>query len=138
MAIIDINLNPSKTDLKWFGLILFALFGLIGGLVWWHSESFFAPVILWSIGSVLCAAYYAFRPFRRPMFIGWMRAMYPVGWTVSHVILGTTYYLVLTPIGLLTRLFGSDEIQQRFDPDATSYWVEQRSERGTDRYLGQF
>lgn len=138
MAILDINLQPSQKDLRWFGLIILALFGAIGAVVLWRSTSLTAAIGLWSVGVVLCFVYYAVRPFRKPIFVGWMRLVYPIGWTLSHVILGATYYLVLTPIGLLTRLFHQDEVQQGFDPQAKSYWVEHNPGTSTERYLRQF
>ena len=62
MKLIERRANPSPSDLKWFGVIVLALLGLIGGLVWWRSESFTAGLILWAIGLASCGFYYAVRP----------------------------------------------------------------------------
>ena len=40
----------------------------------------------------------------------------PIGILVSTVVLAVTYYLVLTPIGLLARLFGYDPMARRPKP----------------------
>ena len=42
---------------------------------------------------------------------------------VSPIALGILFFLVVTPTGLLMRLFGKDPLRLRFDPDADSYWI---------------
>jgi hypothetical protein len=138
MALIQINLKPSGRDLRWFGAIVLLFFGLIGALVLWRSGSMTAAVVLWSIGAALSAVYYGLRPFQRPMYLGWMFLLFPIGWTISHLILAIVYYLVLTPIGLIMRLFGRDPMERRFRPEAPTYWVEHRPAGELGRYFRQF
>ena len=138
MAIIDINLNPSKRDLRWFGLILFLFFLLMGGVVYWKSGTTYIANALWAIGAVLSAAYYLLRPLRRPIYLGFMYLVYPIGWTLSHVMFSFIYYIVLTPIGLIMRAFGYDAIQRRIDHKATTYWVKRDANIESSRYFRQF
>ena len=42
---------------------------------------------------------------------------------VSPLALGILFFLVVTPTGLLMRLFGKDPLRLRFDPAADSYWI---------------
>jgi hypothetical protein len=42
---------------------------------------------------------------------------------VSPLALGILFLLVVTPTGLLMRLFGKDPLRLRFDPAADSYWI---------------
>ena len=44
--------------------------------------------------------------------------------TVSAVVLAIIYILVITPTGLYRRLSGKDALQRRFDPTASTYWVD--------------
>lgn len=138
MAIIDINLNPSTRDLRWFGCVMLLFFALIGALVLWRTESILAAAILGSIGVTFCAVYYSFRPFRRPMYIGWMRLVYPIGWTVSHIVLGTVYYVFLTPLGWLRRTFWHDDMQRKIRREVDSYWEEHDPTTEIVRYFRQF
>jgi hypothetical protein len=50
---------------------------------------------------------------------------------VSPLALGILFFLVVTPTGLLMRLFGKDPLRLRFDPAADSYWI-QRNPPGPD------
>lgn len=59
-----------------------------------------------------------------PLNRGWMWIGRAIGAVVAPITLGITFFLVLTPIGLLARLFGRDPVGRRFAPDAQSYWSE--------------
>jgi hypothetical protein len=52
-----------------------------------------------------------------------------LGRVVNPIVLGAMFFLVVTPIGLLMRLFGKRPLQLRFEPQAKSYWIE-RAPRG--------
>jgi hypothetical protein len=41
----------------------------------------------------------------------------------SPIILGVMFFLVITPIGLLMRLFGKDFLRLKFDQASPSYWI---------------
>jgi Saxitoxin biosynthesis operon protein SxtJ len=53
----------------------------------------------------------------------WMRFGLLLGAVVSPIALGLLFYGVLTPIGVLMRLFRSDPLRLRRDPSARSYWL---------------
>jgi hypothetical protein len=42
---------------------------------------------------------------------------------VSPVVLGLLFYLTVTPVGFLLRLFGKDPLRLRRDSAAKSYWI---------------
>lgn len=138
MAVIDFNQNPSRRDLAWFGVLLVVCFGCVGAVVLWRAQSLMVARIIWSLGVLLGIIYFAVQPLRRPLYIGWMSAFYPIGWTVSHLILGIIFFLVLLPIGVLLRLWGYDPMQRQFDPAASSYWVSYTPHDDTARYFRQF
>lgn len=43
---------------------------------------------------------------------------------ISPLVLGVLFLLVITPIGLLMRLFGADPLRLKLDPEASTYWIE--------------
>lgn len=137
MAMIELK-PPSKRDLQWFGLMVAALCGVIGGIVLWQSGSLQASKIIWATGVVFSLIYYAIPPLRMILYYGWMKAVTPIGWTVSHLVLAITYYLVLTPTGLLVRLFRRDPMRRKPQPDAATYWTARRPARDSSRYFNQY
>jgi hypothetical protein len=130
MSVSEPHAPPSSSDLRWFGLIVFAFFGILGALVAWQAESTRGAFTLGCIGAALAIAYYGIRSLRRPLYAAWMAAVAPIGLLVSTLLLGVVYYLVLTPTALLIRLFGRDPLDRRFEAEAGSYWREE--DPGTD------
>ena len=60
----------------------------------------------------------------------------PVGWLVSHLILGLFFYGVLTPLGLFFRVIGRDALSLS-RPATASYWSKREKEKGLDSYFRQ-
>jgi hypothetical protein len=138
MALIEINKNPSPRDLRWFGVIVAAVLGLIGLVARFLWAAPKVAMVLWIAAAAIFVVYYAVPPLRRWMYIGWMYLVFPIGFVIGHVLLGIAYYLVLTPVGLLMRLFRYDPMTRRFEPDAASYWIERRPADDKKRYFRQF
>ena len=137
MALIQIDRNPSDSALRWFGVMLLAFFGLIGGLIWLWGGGLTASAVLWGVGATLFILFYALRPLQRPFYLGWVYATLPIGLTVSFTLLGVVYFLVLTPIAWVLRLLGRDALALRYDDKLSSYWTPRRS-AVTKRYFRQF
>lgn len=74
------------------------------------------------LGIALFVAGYVAYEVMKPIHIGWMKFTQVWGWLSTRIILGIFYYLVLTPIGLVLRLFGKDVLDQRINRQAISYW----------------
>jgi hypothetical protein len=74
----------------------------------------------------------------RPIFIGWMTAVYPIGWTVSRVVLGIVFYLLFTPIAWVFRLIGRDELRLKPIPHVRTYWQSKPGSANKAQYLRQF
>ena len=129
---------PSKRELKWFGLMFAILCGVIGGIVLWQGGSPKASKVIWAVGVILSLVYYAIPPLRRIFYYGWMKAVYPIGWMLSHLILAVTFYLVLTPMGWLMRLLRRDPMRRKLQPEATTYWTEHLTAHDPSRYFDQY
>ncbi len=137
MAFIDRDRRPSPSELRWFGALLGALIAFFGTTSYLKGR-LAAAVVLWGLAVLLASVYYGVRPLRRPMYRAWMTLIFPVGWVVSHLVLGIAYYLVVTPVGFILRAVGYDPMGRRFDPAAKTYWSERRRAASVSRYFRQF
>jgi hypothetical protein len=72
----------------------------------------------------------------RPIYTGWMIAAFPIGWTISRVILGTIFFGVITPIAAAFRLSGRDALRRRRH-QRRSYWLDKRQPTGSADYFRQ-
>jgi Saxitoxin biosynthesis operon protein SxtJ len=138
VAITGLNRNPSPTDLRTFGRLLIPFVALFGAVVGWRAGSSGPAAAVWVVGGAVALVYLAAPAARRPVFLGWTYATYPIGWAISQVVLGIVYFGVLTPIGLILRRLGRDPLERGFDGTAPSYWVEREPEVPVARYFRQF
>jgi len=136
---ISINWHPTDRELRQFAGIWFPAFWAIAGLMlgvrfgWWN-----VVIPIWLLVAGISAVGLLRPQLMRPLFVAWMCAAFPIGWLVSHLLLAAVFYLVLTPLGLLSRVLGRDKLKMRFDRNATTYWVRRGSPPSTDRYFRQF
>jgi hypothetical protein len=107
-----------------FGLVFAGFFLLVG--LWPLLQG--RGVRPWALG---IATIFGVLALTRPATLAplnrwWQRFGLLVHALVSPVVLGLLFYFTITPIGLLLRLFGKDVVRLRFEPDATSYWIQRR------------
>ena len=138
MALIEINRHPTAKELRWFGVLLAGFVVLAGAFVRWRLGDAAAAHAIWVLGTVVTGSYAAVPPLRRWIYLGWLYAAFPIGWTVSHLVLAATYYLVVTPIGLLVRWIRGDPLERAPDRSAETYWTARRPTGGVQRYFRQF
>ena len=137
MSLIRIDSNPSRRQLNVFGLIWLVFFGIVGGIVL-ASGGTIGTAVLWGLAAGVPATGWVWPRFMRLVYVGMAYAAFPIGFVVSYLVLTLLYYLVITPTGLLMRLFGHDPMNRRFDPNAESYWSPREQREGLDGYFKQF
>ena len=54
----------------------------------------------------------------------WFRFGLFLGKIISPIIMAVIFFLVVTPIGLLMRLFGKDVLNLKLNKKINSYWIE--------------
>ena len=137
MSMIEINKNPSAKELMWFGILLIIFASGVGSWLYFGGSPF-AGQLVWGIGGGLAVVFFAVRAAQRYIYLGWLYAAYPIGYVVSHVIMGVIYFGVVTPVGVTMRLLGHDLLNRAYDKQAKSYWTEHRTDRDPKRYFKQF
>ena len=113
-------------------------FALTGGLVRAGIDARAVAAVLVAAGLVTATVVWSRPAAGRRLYVAWMRAAAPLGFTFSHLVLAVVYYAVLTPIGLVLRLAGRDPLQRRFDRQATTYWIERQTAPDPTRPFKQF
>jgi len=105
-----------------FGIVFAAVFAVVG--VWPLISG--DGVRWWALG---VAAVFLSLAFIRPAVLAplnkaWMKFGEILHKIVSPVIMGLLFYLTVTPVGLVMRIFKKDPLGLDFDKAATSYWIE--------------
>ncbi len=144
---VEMNLRPDARTLRQFGWIALGGFGLLALLAWngWLAFAYLGEASRASVAlglAVLAAVSGLFSlvhpKANLPIYLGLTIAAFPIGFVLSYVIMGTLFYVVIAPIGLVMRLFGHDPMERRIQRDAKSYWVDARPQRPRDSYFKQF
>ena len=53
----------------------------------------------------------------------WMRLGILLGAIVSPIVMGVVYFVVITPIGLIMKIFGKDVLNLKIDKNKNTYWT---------------
>ena len=96
-------------------------FGLFAGLAWWRGRD--AAAWLAAIAILFLAIALARPRWLGPLERAWMRLALALGFVTNRVILTTTFALMITPVGLVRRLFRRDSLGLRFDRGKPTYWI---------------
>ena len=107
-----------------FGLVFGAVFTIAG--LWPLTGG--GPVRIWALGLAIAflLAAAAYPRILAPLNRLWTRLGAFLHRISNFLVLALLFYLVITPTGLVLRLFGGDILKLRFDRGARSYWIERR------------
>ena len=61
----------------------------------------------------------------------WIKFGEILGKIIAPIVMAVVYFLILTPISLLVRLFGKDLIGMKFSNTIKSYWIKRKKHLGT-------
>ena len=67
----------------------------------------------------------------------WMKFGLILGKFISPIVMGTIFFLIFTPIAILMRLFGRDELLLRFKKKP-SYWTKRNEDILSKSFRNQF
>ncbi len=134
----DLPLNPSTRTLRQFAGIWIAFFAGLAGWEYFFRQQQTAALALAAL-SLTVGPLGLWRPnLIRPIYAAWLVAAFPVGWTVSHLSLAAVYYLVVTPLGFVSRLLRRDRLSLRRKADEPTNWSPLGETHDVRRYFRQF
>lgn len=139
MSLFSVNRNPPLREVRLFGGVWLPLALLIlAGVLWRRTQLEWPAAVLACLAFLMALLAWSIPRVIRPLYVGAMYATSPVGIAVSWIVLGMTYYLVVTPFAWFMRRRGRDVLGLKFDRSATSYWVHHRPTEEKSRYFRQF
>ncbi|MFT4571163.1 MAG: hypothetical protein ACI8TX_001110 [Hyphomicrobiaceae bacterium] len=138
MAMIDINWNPSARELRQFGGLCILFFGGLSAWAWFGHESQTWATIAGTAAVVLGGLGLVAPNLLRWVFVGWIVAAFPIGWTISHFLMGFIYFVLMTPMAFLMSMVGRDPMERGFDPKAKTYWSTHEKADDVSHYFRQF
>ena len=119
----------SQSSNRSFGLLFFIVFLIIGlwplkngdniNIYFIIISAFF--LILGLINSKLLA----------PLNKSWIKLGEILGVIIAPVVMALVYFVILTPVSLIVRLFGKDLLELKFLKNKETYWIKRKKNLGS-------
>ncbi len=112
-----------------FGLLFFIVFLVIA--FWPLTKKGEVNLYLISIALIFLVLGLLNSKILSPFNKAWIKLGEILGRIVAPVVMAIVYFIILTPISLLVRLFGKDLIGMKFSNDIKSYWIKRKKNLGS-------
>ena len=130
--------SPSTRVLRQFAGLCLVVFAGLGAWQYLVVDKPMLGAVLAGAGAVIGVLGLLRPNLCRWLFVGWMVAVSPVGWLVSHIVLASAFFGLFLPLGLLFRLAGRDALALKPRRHQQSYWTPKALPTDPRRYFRQF
>jgi hypothetical protein len=128
--------TPPLPPNRQFGLFFSVVFALVGFYLLWQGQLLW-PLALFFVASLLFFLALVLPKALTPLNRGWLQLGLLLGRIISPLVIGLLFFLLITPVALLTRLFGRDALRLK-KQQVDSYWLQRESPDPADSFKNQF
>ena len=120
---MSLTSDPKLPSERRFGTLFTLVFVVIGA--WGHYKGGNPAVsTAWFIVAAVVAVVTLAAPrMLAPFNLAWFKLGLLMGKVVSPIVLGVIFFVILTPVAVLGRLFGRDELRLK-RKSVQSYWID--------------
>ena len=110
-----------RSSEKSFGILFCIVFAIIG----LYPLLSFNFVRVWALVIALIFLFLGLtRPsILKPLNTGWIKLGEILGKIIAPIVMLLVFFIVITPIGLMLRLFGKDILGLKFSEKVKTYWI---------------
>ena len=121
----------SQSSNRGFGLLFFVVFFIIG--LWPIINS--DPIRIWALllSLIFLILGVINSKLLNPLNIYWIKFGEILGKVIAPIIMLIIFFIILTPIGIILRLFGKDLLKLKKNKFLASYWVSRKKINPMDR-----
>ena len=119
----------SRSSNKSFGLLFFIVFLIIGLWPLKNGESINFYFITASIIFLLLGLINS--KLLTPLNKSWIKLGEILGIIIAPIIMALVYFVILTPISIIVRIFGKDLLNLKFLKEKESYWIKRKKSLGS-------
>ena len=112
-----------------FGIVFFFVFLIIS--LWpLINEN---PLRVWSIYIAIVFLILGLinSNFLTPLNALWYKFGKLLGSIIAPIVMGIVFFIVVTPIGFIMRIFGKDLLNKRYNNKSNSYWINREKSKST-------
>jgi len=121
------HIDSTKKELRKFGISVGLVFFIIGLLFQFVWDSQFTFYVLSGIGLFLILFGIVLPKVLLPLHKVWMTLALILGFIMTRVILSILFYIIVTLVGMIAKIFRKDFLDKRIDKNKKSYWHERET-----------
>ena len=119
----------SQSSNKSFGLLFFVVFFIIGLWPFKNGENpnfYFitASVIFLLLGLINSKLL-------TPLNKSWIKLGEILGIVIAPIVMALVYFVILTPVSIIVRVFGKDLLGLKFSKEKETYWIKRKKILGS-------
>jgi carbamoyltransferase len=119
-SVIDTSKFKDRNEWKKFGIGLSIILAVFATIQWVRGTPLFS--VFYLTAGIILASGLLFPIILKPIFILFSYIGFGLGWIMTRVILSVLFFSILTPIGLISRLFRKRYLQTNISKNEKSYW----------------
>jgi len=131
------NIKSGRSDIRKFGITIGIILLIIAGFLFYQEKDSFR--ILVGVATALIVSGIIIPIILKPLYLIWMIITTILGWFMTRLILSLIFFVIVSPIGLVSRLLGKDYLSLNKDDSIKSYWnYRDRDKEKNQDYEKQF
>jgi|TARA_B110000444_G_C18835246_1_gene595580 hypothetical protein len=121
-------MKTKKSSSRSFGVLFFLIFFLIGLWPLLNGEN----IRIWSIlvSAIFLILGLLNSKILNPLKKSWIKIGEILGRVIAPVIMALIYFIILTPLSLIIKLFGKDLLKVKYSK-INSYWINRKKNMGS-------
>ena len=119
----------SQSSNRSFGLLFFAVFLILGLWPLKNGENLNVYLITASVIFLLLGLLNS--KFLSPLNKSWIKLGEILGIIIAPIVMALVYFVILTPVSLIVRIFGKDLLGLKFLKEKETYWIERKKNLGS-------
>jgi len=119
----------SQSSNRSFGLLFFIVFIVVG--LWPITKGETANIYLILISLFFLIFGLINSKILSPFNKAWIKLGEILGLIIAPIIMALVYFIILTPISLIVRMFGKDLLGLKFLKKQDTYWMKRKKKLGT-------
>jgi hypothetical protein len=121
------NIRTDNKAIRDFGILIGFILLIIAGILFYKERESYELIIL--LGIAFIGLGLGMPIILKPFYLVWMNFAVVLGWLMTRLILGLLFYVIVSPIGLISRLFGKEFLELKNSSLNSSYWNYKNSRR---------
>ena len=119
----------SQSSNKSFGLLFFVVFLIIGLWPLKYGESLNYYFIIASVVFLILGLLNS--KLLSPLNKSWIKLGEILGIIIAPIVMALVYFVILTPISIIVRVFGKDLLGLKFLKEKDTYWIKRKKNLGS-------